>query len=432
MPRWSPQLRSSKSRLLKPRAPATWHSRLSPAERRTFLACYGGWTLDALDTQMLPLVLPAILVTWKITRPEAGLILSAALAASALGGWLAGALADRYGRVRILVATLLCFSVFSLLSALARSPAELAVMKGLEGLGFGGEWAVGTVLIAETFRPERRGKALGAIQSGWAVGWGLAVVLFALLSAFLPPPLLWRVLFALGVLPALLVLYIQRSIPEPQRPKPQGSSGGGFNMLGIFAPGALRVTLVGSLLGIGAHGGYYALTTWLPTYLMDQRHISVNTTSAYLGVIIFSFWCGCLGAASLLDRWGCRRTILLFSLGCIVTIALYLLLPAGRLEMFYLGMPLGFCSAGIPASMGALFSQMYPSGIRGTGVGFCYNFGRVVAAGFPALVGLVSVKLGLGMAIGVDATAGYVIVACAVLLLPETKTRTRQRLVAGG
>ena len=412
----------------------TWYSTLSKDERHTFWACYGGWTLDALDAQMLPLVLPALIAQWQFGRTAAGSIMSAALACSAVGGWLGGALADRYGRVRILQVTLFCFSLFSLLAALAQSPEQLILLKALQGLGFGGEWAVGSVLVAEVLRPEHRGKSLGIIQSGWAVGWGLAVLLFTACSAMLPQAICWRVLFALGVLPALLVLYIQRSIPEPLRNHtsdgsakiPGSRRSARFNLLSIFAPETLRITLIGALLGLGAHGGYYALTTWLPTYLMVERHISVAATGAYLGVIIVSFGLGCFGAAYLLDRIGRRHTILSFALGSIATISLYLLLPTSTTEMFYLGFPLGFCSAGIPASLGALFSELFPTGMRGTGVGFCYNFGRIASAAFPALVGAFSSEIGLRRAIGLDAVVGYGIVAAAVLALPETRRRVLQ------
>jgi MFS family permease len=410
-----------------------WYSTLSQNEKHTFWACYGGWSLDALDAQMLPLVLPAIMKNWRVSHTGAGSIVSASLACSALGGWLGGALADRYGRVRVLQITVICFSLFSLLAAVAQSPAQLALFKGLQGLGFGGEWAVGAVLVAEVFRPQHRGKALGTIQSGWAVGWGISVLLFTILSSFLPQTICWRVLFVLGVLPALLVLYIQRSIPEPSNSAALLTDDGSSNrttlrmtMFHIFSPANLRITLIGALLGLGAHGGYYAFTTWLPTYLMIERHIPLPAAGAYLGMIIVSFWCGCIGAAYLLDKIGRRYTILLFSLGSIATITLYLLMHATTTEMFYLGFPLGFCSAGIPASMGALFSEMFPAGIRGTGVGFCYNFGRIVSSGFPALVGVLSVRFGLRLAIGMDAVAGYAIVAIAVLGLPETRQSALQ------
>jgi MFS family permease len=192
---------------------------------------------------------------------------------------------------------------------------------------------------------------------------------------------------------------------------------------GIFSPQVLRMTLIGALLGVGAHGGYYALMTWLPTFLKTERHLSVLGTGAYLAVVIVAFFCGCIVSAHLLDRIGRRRTILTFAICCVLTVVAYLFLPLSNLAMLFFGFPLGFFAAGIPASMGALFNELYPSGMRGTGVGFCYNFGRVVSAGFPVLVGHMSTNMSLGTAIGIDAGLAYSIVVLSVLMLPETRGR---------
>jgi MFS family permease len=144
-------------------------------------------------------------------------------------------------------------------------------------------------------------------------------------------------------------------------------------------------------------------------------------TGAYLGVIIVAFGVGCLAAGQLLDRLGRRRTVKLFASGCVAVTIAYLLLPINGTMMLLLGFPLGFCAAGIPASMGALFNELYPSGVRGTGVGFCYNFGRILSAVLPVLIGYMSGKISLGASIGIDASIAYSLVIVAVLLLPETK-----------
>ena len=282
--------------------------------------------------------------------------------------------------------------------------------------------------MAETIRNQHRGKVMGAVQSSWAVGWAAAVLLYTGVFSFLPPALGWRVMFGLGILPALLIIYIRRNVEEPPAPArtnaTQTSSAARIPLLSIFAPEMLRITLIGGLLGIGAHGGYYALTTWLPTFLKTERHLSVLNTGGYLAVIICAFFCGCIGASILLDRIGRRQTILGFALCCMVTVTLYVFLPLSNHAMLVLGFPLGFFAAGIPASMGALFNELYPRGTRGTGVGFCYNFGRVISAGFPVMVGHLSAHFSLGFAIGVDALVAYAIVVVAILMLPETRGRT--------
>ncbi|SAL75226.1 major facilitator family transporter [Caballeronia choica] len=405
-----------------------WFREISGNERRTFWACFGGWALDSLDVQMFSLVIPAIIAEWSISRTQAGLVGGATLVASALGGWIAGMLADRIGRVKTLQWTVAFFSVFTFLCAFAQTYPQFLVLKSLQGFGFGGEWAAGAVLMAEAIRPQHRGKAMGTVQSAWAVGWAAAVLLYALMFSLLPADTAWRVMFGIGILPALLILYVRRGVQEPPAPPRSAARPSAtldrVPLLGIFSPQVLRMTLVGALLGVGAHGGYYALMTWLPTYLKTERHLSVLGTGGYLAVIIVAFFCGCLASAQLLDRIGRRGTILLFSICCVATVVAYLFLPLGNAAMLVLGFPLGFFAAGIPASMGALFSELYPRGTRGTGVGFCYNFGRIVSAGFPVLVGHMSANMGLGTAIGIDAGIAYSIVVVAVLMLPETRGRT--------
>ncbi|MEP9327374.1 MFS transporter [Paraburkholderia phymatum] len=406
-----------------------WFSEISGNERRTFWACFGGWALDSLDVQMFSLVIPAIITEWSISRTQAGFVSGVTLVASALGGWIAGMLSDRLGRVKTLQWTVAFFSVFTFLCAFAQNYPQFVVLKALQGFGFGGEWAAGAVLMAETIRNEHRGKAMGSVQSAWAVGWGAAVVLYALMFSLLPGETAWRVMFGIGILPALLILYVRRGVQEPIAPAPAAHDVRALRVPatgvigGIFSPQVLRMTLIGALLGVGAHGGYYALMTWLPTFLKSERHLSVLSTGGYLAVVIVAFFCGCLASAQLLDRIGRRNTILTFAICCVITVLAYLFLPLGNTAMLFFGFPLGFFAAGIPASMGALFNELYPRGMRGTGVGFCYNFGRVASAGFPVLVGHMSANMSLGTAIGIDAGLAYAIVVLSVLLLPETRGR---------
>lgn len=165
----------------------TWFAAVSPRERRTFWACFGGWALDALDMQMFSLVIPAIVAEWSLSRTQAGFVGGATLVASALGGWVAGMLSDRFGRVRTLQWTIACFSVGTFACAFATSYPQFVTLKTLQGLGFGGEWAAGAVLMAETIRAEHRGKAMGAVQSAWALGWGAPCCFMRSRSRCCPP-----------------------------------------------------------------------------------------------------------------------------------------------------------------------------------------------------------------------------------------------------
>ena len=400
-----------------------WYKEITTVERKTFWACFAGWALDALDVQMFSLAIPALIAAFSLDKTQAGLISGVTLVASALGGWVMGGVSDRIGRVKALQLTIVWFSMFTLLSAFAQSFSQLLFLKALQGFGFGGEWAAGAVLMAEMIKSEHRGKAMGMVQSAWAIGWGGSVVVYSVLFLWLAPDIAWRVMFGLGILPAFLIVYLRKNIPEPasfNRSRVQ-SKFDLTSVFGIFKPELVRTTLIGALVGVGAHGGYYALMTWLPTFLKTERHLSVLGTSGYLAVIIIAFWCGCMASAYLLDRIGRRRNLILFAICSSATVLIYVFLPLTNTAMLILGFPLGFFAAGIPASLGALFNELYPSAVRGAGVGFCYNFGRIVSAGFPVLVGHMSTKMSLGTAIGIDAGLAYSLVAVAVLFLPETR-----------
>ncbi len=409
---------------------AWWHS-LQAGERTALLAASGGWAVDAYDFMLYTLVVPTLIAVWGITRTEAGLIATSTLLCSAAGGWLAGALSDRFGRVRMLQVTIGWFACFSFLSGFSAAFPQLLVLRSLQGLGFGGEWAVGAALVAEIMPARERGRAVGTVQSGWALGWGAAAIIYALVFSLLPASLAWRVLFWTGVLPALLILYIRRRVREPARPgaalaDPPGRS------LEIFAPGLLRTTLLASLMATGMQGGYYAITTWLPTYLKTVRGLSVLDTGGYLLVIITGAYAGYLTGAWACDALGRRATFILFALGSLLIAVSYTLIPIGDRAMLVLGFPLGFFVSGNFSGVGAFFAELFPGRVRGSGMGFAYSFGRGVGAAFPALVGFLSARIALGVAIGAFAAFAYLIVLAAVLALPETRGRPLERATSAG
>src|SRR5439155_1858991 len=182
----------------------TWITHLTVNEWSTLLATFAGWMLDGMDVMVYSFVLPTLISLWHISKGEAGLLGTSALLLSSLGGWLAGLAADRYGRVRVLQLTILWFAFFTFLRGFANGFTQLLLFRGVQGLGFGGEWAVGSVLIGETIRSEYRGRAVGAVHCRPPIGWGLAGLFYTLFFAVLPPGLAWRAMFWVGLLPALL------------------------------------------------------------------------------------------------------------------------------------------------------------------------------------------------------------------------------------
>src|SRR5437764_7834405 len=260
------------SDIVSPQAPPAsgWYAALNPREKRTFWACFGGWALDAMDVQIFSFAIPAIIAAFQLSNVDAGFIGTVTLLTSAFGGWVAGALSDRFGRVRTLQITILWFALFTLLCGFAQTYTQLVVFRALMGFGFGGEWAAGAVLMGEVISAQHRGKAVGSVQSGWAIGWGIAALLATVFFSVLPPDTAWRALFWVGVLPAFLVFFIRRFVDEP--PVFEAARRGAAakaetaNWLEIFSPAMLKTTVLTSLLATGAQGGYYAITTWLPPY----------------------------------------------------------------------------------------------------------------------------------------------------------------------
>ena len=378
-----------------------------------------------MDVQIYSFVIPALVATWGITRGQAGELGTVALLVSAFGGWFAGWLADRYGRVRILQIAILWFAVFTFLSGLAQNFGQLFAARAIMGLGFGGEWAAGAVLLGEAIRAEHRGKALGLLQAGWAFGWGAAALLYAFFFSVLPAATAWRGLFLVGITPAFLVFFVQRFLEEPEvylkSKRELAASGDQPSFFEIFRPPLVRVTLLSGLLGTGAQGGYYAVTTWLPTFLRTERGLSVLDSAGYLAVLITGALCGYLAGGVMADRIGRRLTFLVFAIGAGAIAVTYTAISFGDAAMLVLGFPLGFFSAGVFSAMGPFFTENFPTRVRGIGQGFAYNIGRATGALFPALVGILSAKISLGHAIGLFAGAAYATMALAAFLLPETR-----------
>jgi len=404
-----------------------WLEDTSHEERKTLTAAFAGYATDAFDYMIYTMLIPTLIAVWGITRAEAGTIATVSLITSAIGGWAAGVLSDKYGRVRMLQVTVLWFSIFTFLSGFTHSYEQLLVTRALQGLGFGGEWSVGSVMVAEMIQARHRGKAVGLVQSAWAVGWGIAAIAFWAVYALVAPELAWRILFWIGVLPALLILYIRRNLKDPEvyqasraRMKEEGDEG---SFLEIFSPKLFSTTLRASLLATGMMGAYYAITTWLPTYLKTERQLSVLNTSGYLLVLILGSFIGYLTSAYLSDRIGRRRCFMLFACSAGVLIVLYTQIPITDSWMLVLGFPLGFFLSGIFSGMGAYLSELFPSRVRGSGQGFCYNIGRAIGAIAPALVGYLSDTVPLGIAIGYLAAGAYLLVILSVLTLPETRGR---------
>jgi len=403
----------------------SWFAALGVKGRRAFRAAFAGYMLDAFDLIVLTLSLSAIGATFNVGTGATGALSTVTLSASAVGGILGGLLADRIGRARTLMLSVGVYSLFTFLSGLATSYEMLMVFRVFQGLGFGAEWGVGAVLVAELVRGESRGRALGVIQSAWAVGWALAVVAYLIAFELFPEVTAWRVLMCLGILPALLILYVRSRVEDPEvyRESRSRSHGGEVPLRQILSGKLLKTTIAASLLATGIQGGYYAMFTWIPTYLKTERDLTIVGTSGYLFVVIAGAFLGYLSAGWVHDRLGRRRAFGLFAALAGVSLVAYFAVPLGsNTALLLVGFPLGFFASGCFSGFGSYLAELYPTRARATGEGFCYNVGRGIGALFPGIIGFLAAAVGLGGAIAFG-VFGYVLAIAALTVLPETRGR---------
>ncbi|MFJ7884689.1 MFS transporter [Pseudomonas sp. NPDC096917] len=399
-----------------------WYKTGSSQERKTFWACFSGWALDTYDAQMFSFLLPTLMAVWQISKGEAGILGTAALLSAALGGWAAGILSDRYGRVRILIFTICWFTLFGVLAGFTQSFEQMLVVRTLQGLGFGGEWAVGAALMAEVIRPEHRGKALGFVQSGFSVGWALSAVVMTVLLAYLPPEMAWRVAFWVGIIPATFVLFIRRNVKDAEIFKEaKAANNEKASILSAFRPSVIRLTLLGALLVTGLQAAAYTIMAWLPTLMVQVRGLKPGPVVITMLIMCAGAFAGFVLTAYLSDRYGRRPALLVFCLGAWIFTVVYMLVPMSPTLLMLMSFPVGAFATGIFAVVGPFLSELFPTHIRTTCMGFSYNLGKSLGALSIAGVGVLSERFGLAEAIGGFCLVAYALAIIAVLLLPETR-----------
>ena len=403
-----------------------WYRAATPVGRRTFWGCFGGWTLDTFDNQVLAFLLPVLMATWHFSKPEAGLIVTSSLLSAAFGGWAAGILSDRYGRVRILTWAIIWFTGFSIVAGLTNSYHQLMVVRALQGLGFGAEWAVGAALMAEVINPAHRGKALGLVQSGFSVGWALAAMVTGLLLAYAPESIAWRMAFWVGVIPAVFVLVLRRYSPEPEIFRDMKAATGGAmeaSWRSSFRKDVRRSSLLAALLITGLQGSSYAIMVWLPTMLIQVRGLPASSVALMVTMMSVGSFIGQVGFAYLNDSLGRRFTTMAFCLFSAFLTGVYLLVPMDAWVLALLGLPVGMGINGVFAGLGPMLSELFPTQIRTTCMGFSYNVGKSIGALSVALVGVTAEHIGLLSSIALYCFVGYSCALLALAFLPETRGR---------
>ena len=388
---------------------------------KALIAAQLGWMLDSMDFLLFTFALRAIQREFQLDSATMGLMTSVALVAAALGGIAFGRLADRIGRVAAMTLTMVIYSAATAGLATATAAWQLLAWRALVGIGMGGEWSCGSVLVAESWPAEHRAKAVGMMQSAWAVG----ALLAAGLSALILEPYGWRALFLIGVFPALVAWVIRRNVEEPRIWKESSRSAVTAPWSAIFGRELRRRTIVASLVAGSALIAYWGIFTWLPAYLatpVSQGGVGLTLTrsATWMIVIQLGAFAGYVTFGWIADRLGRRPAFTLFMIGATIAVPLYAAAAPRPALLLLIGPLVGFFGHGFFSVFGALLSELYPTSLRGAGQGFCYNAGRLAAAGAPFAIGVAGDAIGFGAALGVNALF-FALAGALVWLLPETR-----------
>ncbi len=406
-------------------------SAITHAQRRTLLAAALGWMLDAFDAMLYALVLTHVMRDLGMSKATGGLLNTLTLLASGIGGVSFGFIADRVGRKRALILCILTYSVCSLASGLSRSVLTLAICRFILGLGMGGEWNTGATLVAETWPTELRAKALSIVQSSWAIGYAFAALVAGIVLHYAD----WRMVFFVGILPAFIVFWIQKGVPESemwierhrasQRLAVTQHRRQSDRLLVIFTPPLLKPTLILLFLNFFGLFAWWGLFTWIPPYLslpVEQggRGFGVmGTTTLLLFLNLAGMFPGYLGFGWAADQLGRRKAFVLYLLTAGLLVPIYAL-ARSEIALLFLGAVVAFFGTGFFSGSGIVGSEIFPTSVRARALGFTYNGARALSSVAPFVIGRVGQTKGLGWAFYLCA-GSFLLAALAATQLPETR-----------
>jgi MFS family permease len=398
-----------------------WWRAADARAHRALLAASLGWMLDAFDVMLYAMVLTAVMADLGLTKPQAGLLGSVTLVAAAAGGIVFGFIADRHGRTRALMGSVLLYSIFTGMCGLAQNLWQLAIFRVLLGIGMGGEWASGAALVSEVWPADHRGKALAFMQSSWAIGYGAA----AIVTALVLPIWGWRAVFFVGVLPALFTLWVQRHVEEPEMWR-RAARVARVPFADAFRGRLGAVTLAVTLMNACALFGWWGLNTWVPAYLLLPSSeggigLGVRATSALVVAMQVGMWFGYVTFGFISDAVGRKRAYVVFLLCASVLLPLYGL-TKNPMVLLALGPFVAFFGTGHFSGFGPLTAEIYPTSMRARAQGFTYNIGRIASAAAPFAVGSLAATRGFGAAFLVTG-ASFLLAAIVWLWIPETHGR---------
>jgi MFS family permease len=388
----------------------------TPEARKALVAASLGWMLDAFDVMLYALILTSVIQELGLDRQTGGLMASLTLGASAVGGLIFGVIADKLGRTRALNLSILLYSVFTFACGLAQNVWQFAIFRVLLGLGMGGEWASGATLVSETWPEKHRGKALGIMQSCWAIGYGLAAIAVAIVL----PRFGWRAVFYVGIVPALFTLWIRRSVKEPEMwVRAQGPRSGpsAFSM---------RLAILLAAMNAATMFAWWGLNSWVPSYLslpatQGGIGLSTETMATFVVAMQVGMWLGYVTFGFISDALGRRPTYIAYLVLAAVLVWMYAKV-SNPVALLVLGPFVAFFGTGYFSGFGAVASEIFPTTIRATALGVTYNSGRLLSAVAPFVVGTMAQNRGFGPAFMLTSFA-FLVAALLWIGIPETRGR---------
>jgi len=386
---------------------------------RALFAAQLGWMLDAMDFLLFTFAIVPIQKEFALSSATMGGLTSVALVASAIGGIAFGRIADAIGRVRAMTISILVYSVATAGLASSQALWQLIAWRVLVGLGMGGEWSCGSVLVAETWPAEHRAKAMGIMQSGWAIG----ALIAAAVSALVLGTYGWRVLFLIGALPAVAAFFIRRTVEEPPLWRDRNREPSRWSEM--FSPPFVRRTVIATLLASSVLIAFWGVITWLPAFLATPIEkggagLTITKSAAWLIALQAGAFFGYISFGWFADKFGRRAAFTFFMIAATAVVPLFAFEARSKLALLIIGPLVGYFCHGYFSLFGAMLAELFPTRFRASAQGFCYNAGRLASAAAPLAIGAAAQKHGLGVAIAVDALF-FAVGAVLVWLLPETK-----------
>ena len=407
-------------------AAVPWYRTVTREQWRVLLAAKFGWMLDAMDFMLYTMAVGQLRTYFGFGDDWAGFLGTATLVMSGIGGAIFGYVADRFGRTRALMGTILIFSFASLGAATSQTVWQLLFWRAVLGIGMGGEWASGAVLVSETWPAHLRNKAISIMQSGWALGYMAASISAAII---LGAPSLgadaWRWLFVLGVAPAFFTLWIRRYVREPESwaRKPKVSGPNPFAV--IFGPTLIKRTLLIIALGSAVQFANWGLFFWLPTFLarpiaQGGAGMGVVGSLPWIIPVQLGAYAGYLTFGFIADRIGRRRAFVLYMLAAAVLVPVYGQMARSPFILLALGPLLGYFGYGYFSMFGSFVAELYPAAVRATGQGTSYNIGRMAGAIAPFTIGVLATMPGIGIGLALSVTSAFFLLAAGlVFTLPD-------------